>query len=102
MKKHLMIWSFIILAGLVILGASSQKANAYFGGENQGIRRSASDQVLAPTLIPTVSPSIAVIATPEARVLPPVGSNAGLVIGASVLVLIIIVGVLSARRKPNH
>jgi LPXTG-motif cell wall-anchored protein len=35
-------------------------------------------------------------------VLPPIGSNAGLVIGASVLVLIIIGGVLGARRRQNH
>jgi hypothetical protein len=57
----------------------------------------------APTLLPTVSPTIvAEISTPEARILPPIGSNAGLVIGASVLVLIIIGGVLGARSRQKH
>lgn len=57
----------------------------------------------APTLIPTVTPStITANVTPEARILPPVGSNAGLLVGASVLVLIIIGGVLGARLRRKH
>ena len=57
----------------------------------------------APTLIPTVSPSIVMDeTTPTPRVLPDVGGNAVLVIGASVLVLIIIGGVLSARLRQKH
>jgi hypothetical protein len=100
MKNHLLSGLIIILAGLAILGISSQNASAHL--REQGIRQFTRDQQAALTPIPTISPSIAVIATPESRVLPPVGSNAGLVIGASVLVLIIIGGVLSARRKPNH
>lgn len=59
--------------------------------------------VSAPTLIPTVYSSSPVdYPTPESRILPDVGSNALLVIGASVLVLIIIGGVLSARLRPKH
>jgi hypothetical protein len=101
MKNHLLYYLIITLAGLAILGAGLQNSSAY--AREQGIRQYAGGQQAAPTLIPTISPSIAVVeTTPESRVLPPVGSNAGLVIGASVLVLIIIVGVLSARRKPNH
>ena len=43
------------------------------------------------------------IPTLEPRILPAVGGNAGLVIGASVLVLIIIGGVvLTARRRAKH
>ena len=102
MKNNLLFGLIIFLAGLVILGASSQNASAYFTGHEQVIRQSAGDLQAAATLIPTVSPSIVVEETPEARVLPPVGSNAGLVIGASVLVLIILGGVLGARRKPKH
>lgn len=57
-----------------------------------------------PTLQPTQPPVIIdVDATPPDRVLPPIGSNAGLVLGASVLVLIIIGGlVLGSRRKVKH
>ena len=102
MKNNLLFGMIIILAVLVILGASSQKASAYFREQEQGIRQFAGDQQEAPTPIPTILPSIEAVATPESRVLPPVGSNAGLVIGASVLVLIIIGGVLSAQRKPKH
>ena len=40
--------------------------------------------------------------TPTPRVLPSVGKDAGLVIGASVLVLIIIGGVLGARLRRKH
>ena len=41
--------------------------------------------------------------TADTRVLPSVGGNSGLVIGASLLVLIIIGGVmLSSRRKLKH
>jgi len=100
MKNNFLFGLIIILAGLTICGVSIQNASAHL--PEQGIRQFTSNQEVALTPIPTVSPSIVVEATPESRVLPPVGSNAGLVIGASVLVLIIIGGVLSARRRQNH
>jgi hypothetical protein len=100
MKNHLIFTLIIILTGLAVLGVSSHNASEYM--REQGIGQFTRDQQAALTPIPTISPSIVVEVTPESRILPPVGSNAGLVIGASVLVLIIIGGVLSARRKPNH
>ena len=102
MKKPLLFWLIIFLAGLIFIGSRSQNASADFYNQFQGIRQSAIGQQAVVTLIPTVTPSAAVIGTPESRVLPPVGSNAGLVIGASVLVLIIIGGVLGTRRRQNH
>jgi hypothetical protein len=102
MKNHLLFWLLIILVGLVISGGTSQNASANSREQYPGIRQSASDQLAAQTPIPTDSPSIALTATAESRVLPPVGSNAGLVIGASVLVLIIIGGVLGSQWKKKH
>ncbi len=102
MKIILLFGLIIILAGLATLGAGSQNASAHLSEQEHGIMQFAGDQQAAPTPIPTISPSIVSVATPESRVLPPVGSNAGLVIGASVLVLIIIGGVLGAQRKQKH
>jgi hypothetical protein len=102
MKNHLLFWLLIILVGLVISGGTSQNASANSRELYQGHRQSARDQLAAQTPIPTDSPSIALTATAESRVLPPVGSNAGLVIGASVLVLIIIGGVLGSQWKKKH
>jgi hypothetical protein len=102
MKNHLFVLLIFVLAGVVILGLHSENASAHFNEQFQGIRKSASGQQSVETPIPTVTTSVAVIETPESRVLPPVGRNAGLVIGASVLVLIIIGGVLSSRWKQNH
>ncbi len=62
----------------------------------------ARQQSAAQTPNPTQPPVILDGPTPEARLLPAVGSNAGLVLGASLLVMIIIGGVvLSSRRKRN-
>jgi hypothetical protein len=102
MKNHLLFWLIIVLAGLVIYGSPPKNASANIRDQFQGIRQSSSGQKTVETPFPTVAPSIPVIETPESRVLPPVGKNAGLVIGASVLVLIIIGGVLSSRRRQNH
>jgi hypothetical protein len=57
----------------------------------------------AATTIVTVSPADETVEpTAESRELPPVGANAGLVIGATVLVLIIIGGVLGVRVRQKH
>jgi hypothetical protein len=101
MKNHQLYGLIIILLGLAILGVCSHNASAN-SGQYQWNRQSVSGELAAQTPIPTDSPSIELTATAEARVLPPVGSNAGLVIGASVLVLIIIGGVLGSRLKQKH
>ena len=102
MKNHLLFFQILVLVGVLILGFRSENANAKPGVQFLDISRLASDQQVIDTPIPMNVPSAAAVGTPESRVLPPVGSNAGLVIGASVLVLIIIGGVLSSRRRQNH
>jgi len=103
MKNHLYYWLIFVLVGVVILGIPTQNASANLRESNLGMSQSVRSQQAVQTPIPTITPPGAEIETPESRVLPPVGSNAGLVIGASVLVLIIIFGgVLNYRRRPNH
>jgi hypothetical protein len=103
MKNLLYYWLIFVLVGVVFLGMPTQDARANLRESNQGMSQSVRSQQAVQTPIPWVSPTMAVIETPESRVLPPVGSNAGLVIGASVLVLIIIIGgVLNYRRRQNH
>jgi len=66
--------------------------------------RAAIDRSATPPVIPTTTPVfLDATVTPTERVLPHVGGNAGLVLGASVLVLIIIGGVvLTSRKKAKH
>ena len=103
MKKHLIIGLISFLIGLIIFGTGTQRLRANFMADNQAVLFPALDQLAAPTPLPTAAPIyISGYPTPETRVLPPVGGNAGLVIAASVLVLIIIGGVLSARFRSKH
>lgn len=103
MKNRRRFWLMVLLVELIALSAVTKNASAAYHGQLQTDRHLAGEQLAAPTLIPTVSPSFPEIETPESRVLPPVGGNAGLVLAASVLVLIIIGGVvLSSRRKLKH
>jgi hypothetical protein len=102
MKNHLSLRMILILAGMIIYGGGFHSAMAHSPGDNHGVVWSASAQQVVETPIPTDVSSAALVETPEARQLPPVGSNAGLVIGASVIVLIIIGGVLGTRRKLKH
>ena len=90
----------VILSGLGMIKHVARAAN------HESIfmdKQSVDVSQAAQTPSPTVPASILVEETPEPRILPPVGNNAGLVLGASVLVLIIIGGVVfSSRRKPKH
>ena len=100
MKNKFLFGLIFVLVGLTICGVNTNNASAYLTEQVDG--QLTRHQQAALTPIPTSSPSIIGEKTPESRVLPPIGSNAGLVIGASVLVLIIIGGVLGARRRQNH
>ncbi len=102
MKIHHLLSIFFILAVLVSIVLRSEIASANFNMQFQGISLSKSGQQAASTPVPTDSQSATVSVTPESRLLPPIGSNAGLVIGASVLVLIIIGGVLGVRARAKH
>jgi hypothetical protein len=92
---------FIIVV-LVTLGLSSKSAIAHIVEQDGGTRLSAGNLHVEQTPVPAVSASQEVVDTQDSRELPLVGSNAGLVIGASVLVLIIIGAVLGTRRRQKH
>jgi hypothetical protein len=96
------LWLFILLSGMIIYGGSYHNASAHPVDKYRIVFLSMGDQQVVETPAPTSDSSTAFIETPEARQLPPVGSNAVLVIGASVIVLIIIGGVLGTRRKLKH
>jgi hypothetical protein len=96
-------WLMVLLVGLILLGIRTQAASALDREQKPIDRHKLSDQLAAQTPAYSISPVSPVTETPETRVLPPVGGNAGLVLGASVLVLIIIGGVmLFSRRRPKH
>jgi len=102
MKTHFLLWPIVASLGLAIFGSGYQVASAALNQQGQEILSSADILLAVQTPLPTSEPVVIGYPTPESRVLPPVGSNAGLVIGASVLVLIIIGGVLSARLRSKH
>lgn len=102
MNRQLLSWSFIILVVVLIFGVGYRTVSASTNSQGRNSISLAGDPQAAPTLIPTTTPVALAGPTSEPRVLPPVGTNAGLVIGASLLVLIIIGGVLSARLRAKH
>jgi len=95
-------WLLLILAGLVIFGGMVREASANYPGDNREAGKN--PQAYLPEITPRptdAAPVISMNANGD-RQLPPVGSNSGLVIGASVLVLIIIGGVLGSRKRIKH
>ena len=93
MSARKLLWLILIVGMLALLSA-----NLWGGASAQGV------MTVTPSFDATSAAAAtmaATQATPQAdRVLPPVGSNAGLVCGASVLVMIILGGVIwSTRRK---
>ncbi|MFZ2096253.1 MAG: hypothetical protein WAV05_06405 [Anaerolineales bacterium] len=102
MKTHRFFWIIVILVGLVIIGSMPYIASAQVRPKAQILSQFVEGQKAANTPSPTFTPASADYPTPEARVLPPVGSNAGLVLGASVLVLIIVGAVLGVRLREKH
>jgi hypothetical protein len=91
-----------IVACLVLASFTSASAKSVVQSQVQSGVQEAHARLPDITPMPTVTTPVALIQTPADRVLPPVGSNAGLVLGASVLVLIIIGGVLGSRRRLKH
>jgi hypothetical protein len=102
MKKIIVIGLILLILGWAIAGIFWQHARA--AGYRDFIEGSSDkSEQPAQNLTATATPSITAEEPAEPRVLPPVGGNAGLVLGASVLVLIIIGGVIfSSKRKPKH
>ena len=93
MKNHKIPLLVALLSCLLLLLVQVQSANAAHPVLSQAAAGSLIFQIPGEPPIPT----------PEPRILPAVGGNAGLVLGGSVLVLIIIGGVvLTARRRAKH
>jgi hypothetical protein len=101
MKIRLFPLLFIIVL-LVPLLLSSKSASAHIIDPDGGDRLLSRNLQVEQTPVPEVAASQPVVDAQDSRELPAVGSNAGLVIGASVLVLIIIGGVLGSRRRQKH
>ena len=96
-------WLLLILAGFVIFGSMVREASANYSGDNREAGKHPQAYLPEITPVPTDSVSVSVsVNTNGDRQLPPVGSNSGLVIGASVLILIIIGGVLGSIKKIKH
>jgi hypothetical protein len=103
MKNRRLCWLIILLVGLILLGSQAQNALAFAQGQSLGGMDWVSNQETTQTPVASISPTTEETETPEDRTLPPVGSNAILVLGASVLVMIIIGGVvLSSRWRSKH
>jgi hypothetical protein len=102
MKKYRSIWLVALFFGLILSGMLVHTVRAMNLGRMQKSMSVLNAQPIF-TESSAISPTEEVNETPEKRELPPVGSNAGLVLGASVLVLIIIGGVMfSSRRRQKH
>ncbi len=102
MKKQLIFYLVIFLIGLTVFILGGHIARAGYEAGFQGAQSHQNHLLAAATPLPTAQPIPISSQTPADRVLPPVGKNAGLVIGAGVLVLIILIGVLSVRMRPKH
>ncbi len=105
MNKYKLFGLISFLLAFLVISVGCQQARETASTHGQEALLPLVNQQSSPTLRPTSPPMVApgITATASAsRTLPPVGANAGLVIGASVLVLIIIGGVLSARLRSKH
>ncbi len=102
MKKYVLFGIIAFLAGLIIMGRGDKKASASSASQGKTNPLFSLNQQASPTLIPTDATASVGEPTHGSRTLPAVGTNAGLVIGAMLLVLIIIGGVLSSRLRAKH
>ena len=103
MKRHFVLIVIIFLAILFRFASSYQAVSAESSTQGEYRGKLLQIQPADPTQQPSAPASNGTGSpTPTPRVLPPVGKNAGLVIGASVLVLIIIGGVLGSRLRRKH
>ncbi len=103
MKNKQILWVMVLMAGVMVMASFTQVAHAM---NNLGLsdeREFGKYQLATQSPIQSATPTQQLTETPEPRELPPVGNNALLVFGGSILVLIIIGGVLiSPRWKSKH
>jgi hypothetical protein len=103
MKNKHSHWLVALLVGIMVLGSFTRIANAMNTeviGEEKEFEKY---QLATQSLVQSAAPTLQATEAPESREMPPVGNNALLVFGASVLVMIIIGGVLlSSRLKSKH
>jgi hypothetical protein len=103
MKNRMFILLMVLMVGLFLLGTRAHKALAFAQKQSQVHNFLMSGFVITQTPVADAYPINTVTETPEERKLPAVGSNAILVLGASILVLIVIWGVMfSSRRRSKH
>jgi len=103
MKNHRFIRLMSLLMFSLFFLVFTQDARAEYYGQHHSLIDTRSGTEVTQTPIPQypASPTESVI--PTDRTLPPVGNNAAMIWGASVLVLIIIGGVMIfSRRKSKH
>ncbi len=93
-------WLLVFLFPLVLAGWTFRAIPSVTILPNGARESSLPEYVAAPT--PSLTASSTPIETIPPRTLPEVGKNAILVIGASILVLIIIGGVIFSSRKGKH
>jgi hypothetical protein len=103
MKNKQLIWLVALLVGFMVLASFTQLASAMHAGVIGEEKEFVKYQLATQSPVQSAAPTSQETETPESQEMPPVGNNALLVLGASVLVLIIIGGVLlSSRLKSNH
>jgi hypothetical protein len=103
MNTKIIIRLVALLAGVMVMAGFTQIAYAMNGIVLREQTASIKYQLATQSPIQTAAPTSQNSETPESREMPPIGNNALLVFGASVLVLIIIGGVLiSSRLKSKH
>jgi hypothetical protein len=101
MKNFRSAWLVMLFLGMLFLLAFPDTVSAHLSVPliahiNGQISGQATQTPIPVELLPLTE-------TPEARILPSVGNNAGLVLGATTLVLIIIGGVvISSRWRSKH
>jgi hypothetical protein len=102
MKNYRSFWLMVVLVGLLLIGISARGVKAANQKQSQ-VEKQIFKQATAQTPSPSQPETPEATETPEVRILPPVGGNAGLVLGASVLVLIILGGVMIfSWRRSKH
>ena len=103
MKNKQIFWLVALLAGVMVMASFTQIAHALNNVGLSDEREFGKYQLATQSPIQSATPTQQSTETPESRELPPVGNNARLVFGGSILVLIIIGGVLlSPRWKSKH